>query len=85
MQAVYAKQAQVPTVIFTLTLSDRLSSQSASEKLLKSSVLLGLSGGLDADSALAFGAAGVGGLTLSLLGVRNGCDMHTHSHRPSVV
>ena len=37
-------------------------------------MLLGLSGGLDVDSALAFGAAGVGGLTLSLLGVRKGCS-----------
>lgn len=61
----------------TLTLSAKLSSQSASEKLLKSSVLLGLSGGLDVESGLAFDTAGVGGLTVNLLGVRKGCKERT--------
>ena len=37
-------------------------------------MLLGLSGGLDVDPALNLGAAGVGTLTGSFLGVRVGCS-----------
>ena len=69
----------------TLTLSAKFSSQSPSEKLLKSPVLLGLSGGLLVVVALCLGAdGGTFGTALragpngSFLGVRSGGHKKTH-------